>query len=118
MDPSLDFPSRAHHLQRWYTKTTSFSKQLLLSSNFQILHYHRFGLRDFLILAPLSDKGCDESEANMLLSTLSVVIQDTEWYCLAQPKKSRREKREYKEDSVLLTIIHIFATARCQLLFQ
>jgi hypothetical protein len=40
----------------------------------------RFGLRDFLILAPLSDKGCGESEASLLLSTLSIVINDTKWY--------------------------------------
>lgn len=53
MNSSSDFPSRAHHLQRW------------------------FGLRDFLILAPLSDKGCGESEASLLLSTLSIVINDT-----------------------------------------
>jgi len=53
MNAANDFPFRAHHLQRW------------------------FGLREFLILAPLSDKGCSESEAALLLSALSIVINET-----------------------------------------
>jgi hypothetical protein len=47
---------------------------------YHVMDRARFGLRDFLILAPLSDKGCGESEASLLLSTLSIVINDTKWY--------------------------------------
>jgi len=40
----------------------------------------RFGFLDFLILAPLTEQGTTESEANLLLSTLSIVINECKWY--------------------------------------
>lgn len=87
MNSSSDFPSRAHHLQRWCVRTlTALPLAPTPRSNCSLGFGFacRFGLRDFLILAPLSDKGCGESEASLLLSTLSVVINDTKWYILSR----------------------------------
>ncbi len=80
MNSSSDFPSRAHHLQRWCVRTLTAPPARTDTTLTAHLALARFGLRDFLILAPLSDKGCGESEASLLLSTLSVVINDTKWY--------------------------------------
>eukprot|EP01113_Clastostelium_recurvatum_P029559 TRINITY_DN3567_c0_g1_i3.p1 TRINITY_DN3567_c0_g1~~TRINITY_DN3567_c0_g1_i3.p1 ORF type:complete len:985 (-),score=236.22 TRINITY_DN3567_c0_g1_i3:17-2971(-) len=52
LDPSTDFPARAHHLQRW------------------------FGLSDFLLITPLADAGADAHEATQLLSTMSIVLDN------------------------------------------
>jgi Rab3 GTPase-activating protein catalytic subunit len=53
MDLEGDFPSRAHHLTRW------------------------FGVREFLIISPLSDVGADLSEASLLLSSLTIATQNS-----------------------------------------
>ncbi|KAL6048070.1 Rab3 GTPase-activating protein catalytic subunit [Balamuthia mandrillaris] len=54
LDGGKDFPSRAHHLQRW------------------------FGVKDFLILAPISEMGATNNQANHLLSAIAIAIQETQ----------------------------------------
>lgn len=92
MDAALDFPTTAHHLERWFVVVMSCEVVWCMtcfvctwhmtSEIYQVLWvadkivYIRFGYRDFVMLAPISENGCSESESNLLLSTLSIVVQD------------------------------------------
>eukprot|EP01112_Ceratiomyxa_fruticulosa_P015409 TRINITY_DN4525_c0_g1_i1.p1 TRINITY_DN4525_c0_g1~~TRINITY_DN4525_c0_g1_i1.p1 ORF type:complete len:1040 (-),score=265.36 TRINITY_DN4525_c0_g1_i1:132-3251(-) len=54
IDSNIDFPSRAHHLQRWY------------------------GIHNFFMISTVADTGTDLQEATQLLSTITIAMHNTE----------------------------------------
>ncbi len=66
MDHSQDFPTRSHHVQRWYVPIYEELTVVL-----------RFGLKDFVLICHQTDTSrMGVSEASLLLSTVSIALNN------------------------------------------